>query len=138
MTMPSDVQTFHVDLLGRFALVTVVLFIPVLWVASDSALTILIVVAFIAIANIGTYFLCTVQVGPDGIVLYRVNTAQWQDIAAATRVSFFGLPYLKVQRKKGIRWRIPLYLRKPEDFRRALVAKAPVGNPLRQYAESDI
>jgi hypothetical protein len=53
-------------------------------------------------------------------------------------VSFFGLPYLKVQRKKGIKWRIPLYLRKPEEFRRALVAKAPVGNPLREYAESDI
>lgn len=134
----NDTQTFHVDLFGRFALVTVVIFAPVLWFASDSVFTILIVLAFIAIADIGTHFVCTVQVGPDGILLYRVNRAQWQDITAATRVSFFGLPYLKVQRKKGIKWRIPLYLRKPEEFRRALVAKAPVGNPLREYAESDI
>ena len=134
----NDTQTFHVDLFGRFALVTVVIFAPVLWFASDSVFTILIVVAFIAIADIGTYFLCTVQVGRDGIVLYRVNRAQWQDITEATRVSFFGLPYLKVQRKKGVRWRIPLYLRKSEEFRRALVAKAPVGNPLRAYAESDL
>lgn len=134
----NHTQTFHVDLFGRFALVTVAIFAPVLWFVSDSIFTILIVVAFVAIADIGTYYLCTVQVGRDGIVLNRVNRARWQDIAAATRVSFFGLPYLKVQHKKGVKWRIPLYLRKPEEFRRALVARAPVGNPLREYAESGL
>lgn len=134
----NDTQTFHVDLFGRFGLVTIVIFAPVLWYASDSVFTILIVVAFIAFVDIGTYFVCTVQVGPEGIVLYRVNRANWQDVTAATRVSFFGLPYLKVQRNNGTKWRIPLYLRKPEEFRRALVAKTPVGNPLREYAESDI
>ena len=135
-TMPKDAQIFHIDLFGRFALVTVVFFAPVLWFASDDLVTTLIVLAFVAIAEVGAYFLCTVQVGSDGIVLYRVNRARWQDVTAAMPASFLGLPYLKIQRKNGIRWQIPLYLKKPDDFRRALAASAPVGHPLRVYAES--
>lgn len=136
--MPSDAQTFHVDLFGRFAVLTVVIFAPVLWIASDSILTLLVALAFVVITEVGTYFLCTVVVSRDGIELYRANKAQWHDVTGATRVSFFGLPYLKVQRKKGIKWWIPLYLRRPEEFRLALAAKAPVGNPLREYAECDL
>ena len=137
VSMTSDAQTFHVDLFGRFGLVTVAIFAPVLWIVSDSILTLLIGLAFVAVAEIGTYYICTVVVGHNGLVLYRANKAQWQDMIAAKPVSFFGLPYLKVQRKKGLKWWIPLYLTKPEEFRLALAAKAPVGNPLREYAESD-
>lgn len=135
MTIPSDAQTFHVDLFGRFAVLTVAIFAPVLWIASDNILTLLVALAFIAIAEVGMYFLCTVVVSRDGIELYRANKAQWHDVTGATRASFLGLPYLKVQRKKGVKWWIPLYLRNPQEFLQALAAKAPVGNPLREYAE---
>ena len=134
----NDTKTFHVDLFGRFAVVTVVFFGPVLWIMSDSVSTLLIGLAFVAIAEVGTYFVCTVVVSDNGIVLNRANKALWHDMTAATRVSFLGLPYLKVQRKKGMKWWIPLYLSKPEEFRQALAAKAPVGNPLREYAEDSL
>lgn len=134
--MSSDTQTFYVDLLGRFGLLGVVIFVPILWVMADSIPALLIGVAFVAAAEIGTYFLCTVVVSRNGIVLYRKNEARWQDMISARRVSFLGLPYLKVERKKGLRWWIPHYLTKPEEFRLALTAKAPVGNPLREYAEN--
>ena len=137
MTMLSDSQTFHIDPFGRVAVLIVVIFAPVMWIASDSILTLVVALAFVAIAEVGTYFLCTVVVTRDGIELYRINKAQWDDVTGATRTSFLGLPYLKVQRKKGVEWRIPLYLRKPEEFRQALGKKAPVGNPLREYAESN-
>jgi len=138
MTIPSDVQTFHVDVFGRFALVTVVPSAPVLWIMSDSILTLLIGLAFVALVDIGIYFVCTVIVSDNGIVLNRANKAQWHDVTAAIPVSFFGLAYLKVQRKKGFKWWIPFYLCKPGEFRLALAAKAPVGNPLREYAESEL
>lgn len=137
MAILSDAQTFHVDLFGRFAVLTVVIFAPVLWIASDSISTLLVAFAFIVIAEVGMYLLCTVVVSRDGIMLNRANKAQWQDVTGAKRVSFFGLPYLKVERRKGFKLWIPLYLRKPKEFRLALAAKAPVGNPLREYAESD-
>ena len=137
-TMPSDAQTFHVDLFGRFGLVSVVIFAPVLWVVSDNIPALIIGLAFFAIAEFLAYFLCTVAVSHSGIVLYRTNKARWQDMTAAKRVSFLGLPYLKVEREKGLRWWIPLYLNKPEEFRLALNSKAPVGNPLREYAKSNI
>ncbi len=136
--MTNEARTFHVDLFGRFGLVTVVIFVPILWVASDSIVTLLVALAFVAVAEIGTYYLCTVVVGRNGIVLYRANKADWQDMTAAKQVSFLGLPYLKVEREKGLRWWIPLYLTKPDEFRHALVTNAPAGNPLRKYAEDDV
>jgi len=136
--MTSDDKIFHIDLFGRFGLVTVVMFVPVLWVASDSFLTLLVAIAFVAAVEIGTYYFCTVVIGRNGIVLYRANKADWQDMTAAKPVSFLGLPYLKVQREKGIRWWIPLYLTEPNEFRQALITNAPAGNPLRKYADNDV
>ena len=141
-SITGDATTFHVDLFGRFGLVSVVLFVPIpviVWVVSDSiSFTFLVALAYVAVAEIGTYYLCTVVVGRNGIVLYRINRADWQDMTAARQVSFLGLPYLKVERKKGLTWRIPLYLTKPYEFRLALVANAPVGNPLRKFAEDNV
>ena len=136
--MTSDAKTFHVDLFGRFGLVTVVIFVPILWVASDSIPTLLVAIAFVAAAEIGTYYFCTVVVGLNGIVLYRANKADWQDMTAAKQVSFLGLPYLKVEREKGLRWWIPLYLTELAEFRQALVTNAPAGNPLREYADNNV
>ncbi len=59
-------------------------------------------------------------------------------MTAARQVSFFGLPYLKVEREKGLTWRIPLYLTRPDKFRHTLVANAAVGNPLRKFAEDNV
>lgn len=137
-TMSSAAQTFRVDLFGPFGLLGVVIFAPVLWIASDNIVALVVGLVFIVAAALATYFLCTVVVSGTGIVLYRINKARWQEITAAKRVSFLGLPYLKIEREKGLRWWIPLYLTKPEEFRLALKAKAPVGNPLKEYAESRI
>ena len=136
--MTGAAQTFHVDLLGRFGLLSVFFFAPVLWIAADSLPTLLIGVAFIIVAEFLTYFLCTVVVNDEGIVLNRAYTARWQDMTAAKQVSFLGLPYLKLERDKNLKWWVPLYLTRPNEFRLALTAKAPVGNPMREYAERNI
>jgi len=133
--MTSDDKIFHIDLFGRFGLVTVVIFAPILWVASGSFLTLLVALAFVVAVEIGTYYFCTVVIGRNGMVLYRANKADWKDMTAAKQVSFIGLPYLKIEREKGLRWWVPLYLTKPSEFRKTLLAHAPEGNPLRNYAD---
>jgi hypothetical protein len=136
--MPSDAQTFHVNQFGLFGFIVLLFFAPAFWIASDSFAALLVVLAIFIFTACSTYFLCTVAVSRSGIVLYRVNRAQWQDFTAARRTSFLGLPYLTVQRRKGLRWRIPLYLTKPEEFHFALTANAPIGNPLREYADNNV
>lgn len=136
--MTNDAQTFYVEIFGRYGLLLIVFFAPALWLASDSIWTLSIVIAFLVFVSFSTPMLFTVVVGPNGIVLYRVNRARWQDLTTAKEISFLGLPYLSVERKKGIRWWIPLYLTRPDEFRLALTKYAPFGHPLREYAESNI
>ncbi len=139
-SITGDAKTFHVDLFGRFGLVTVVFFVLILvifWDAFDSiSFTFLVALAYVAFIQIGTYYICTVVVSSNGIVLYRINKADWQDMTTARQVSFLGLPYLKVERVKGLTWWIPLYLTKLDEFQMAVVMNAPVGNPLRKYVDA--
>ena len=133
----SDAQTFHINLFGRFGFILLLFFAPVFWIASDSIPALLVGLTFFVFAACSTLFLCTVVVSRSGIVLYRINRARWQDFTAARRISFLGLPHLMVQRRKGIRWWIPLYLTRAEEFHVAVTANAPVGNPLREYVDGN-
>lgn len=136
--MSNDTQTFYIKIFGRFGIVMILFFTPVLWVAWGRSTTLLVGLAFFVFGAFVTPILCTVVVSQSGVVLNRVNRARWQDLTAARRVTVLGLPYLLVQRRKGLRWWIPLYLSRPEEFRRSLIANAPLGNPLREYAAGDI
>lgn len=78
----------------------------------------------------------TVTVTSQGIRLYRINRLIWSDIRAVKPRSVLGLPYLHVTRTKGASWWLPLYLRNEQGFYASVIANAPVGNPLRSYAES--
>ena len=80
--------------------------------------------------------LFVVAISDEGIVLYRVNRLSWSNIATVRRVSVLGLPYLLVTRKKGFRWWLPLYFHGDRPIEAALAEKAPIGNPIRSYAES--
>ena len=81
-------------------------------------------------------FMSIVTVSDDGIVLYRVNRLPWTQVVAARRVSVFGLPYLLITRHRGYRWWLPLYFNGDRSIEEALVEKAPIGNPIRIYAET--
>ncbi len=134
--MPNGEQTFHIDQLGRFALVGFLPFAPAFWVAWGSISAVLAVLLVLIIATLLTYFVSTVVVGPDGIVLYRIHRAEWSDFTTANRKDLLGLPYLIVQRREGNRWWIPLYLAKLNEFHLAVATNAPVGNPVREYVDT--
>lgn len=77
-----------------------------------------------------------VSVGDDGLVLYRLWRLPWSQVAGARRISFFGLPYLLVARRKGFGWWVPLYFRGARPIEAALAARAPTGNPLSGIGEN--
>ena len=61
----------------------------------------------------------------------RYHDVRWPDIQSAIRVSYFGLPYLKVEvsRLRPEVW-IPLYLVRMPDFTRLVAEYAGPENPL--------
>ena len=84
------------------------------------------------------FSLFTVSVAEEGLILYRVNQLRWSQVSGVQRARLLGLPYLVISRRNGGRWWLPLYLRGLPRLERALAEKAPIGNPLRLYAESAI
>jgi hypothetical protein len=114
------------------------MFTPLAWLAWPHQVALLFVAAYLIGFVAFGLLICTISVSDSGIVLCRVNRARWQDIAAVTRTSFLGLPYLFVFRTRGFRWWAPLYLRHPQQFRASLISRAPSGHPLREYAEGKI
>lgn len=80
--------------------------------------------------------LAVVAISDEGIVLYRVNRLSWSNIVTVRRVSVLGLPHLLITRKTGFRWWLPLYFHGDRPIEAALAEKAPIGNPIRSYAES--
>lgn len=96
---------------------------------------VLLAVQFVVVLVI-QQLLSVVAISNEGIVLYRVNRLSWSNIGSVHRVSVLGLPYLRVTRKKGFRWWLPLYFRGDRPIEAVLAEKAPIGNPIRSYAES--
>ncbi len=82
------------------------------------------------------FSLFTVTVAEEGLILFRVNELRWSQVSGVRAVRLLGLPHLVISRRNGGRWWMPLYLRGMPRLQRALAEKAPIGNPLRLYAES--
>ena len=75
-------------------------------------------------------------VAEEGLILFRVNELRWSQVSGVRAVRLLGLPHLVISRRNGGRWWMPLYLRGMPRLQQALAEKAPIGNPLRLYAES--
>jgi hypothetical protein len=79
-----------------------------------------------------------VVVTADGLTLYWVNVLPWDKIERVALSRVFGLRYLKVHRKNAwLPWWFPLYLADEDGFRRAVIERAPTGNPFRAFFEGE-
>jgi hypothetical protein len=119
------VQAPTVAAFGYFGAMPLRLFIPLvlLGAASWSSITLL---------------LCQVDVTEAGLTLNSVNALPWAQVEAVTHANFLGLRYLKAHRR-GRRWAwwFPLYLADEDGFRRAVIERAPAGNPFRTLFEME-
>jgi hypothetical protein len=89
------------------------------------ALTIAGVLAFIWIHSV-------ITIDRVGVTLYRVNKLIWSDISSTKCVNFLGLPYLRISRKKGIPFWLPLYFEGPKPIDEVLLAYTPAAIDLKQ------
>lgn len=73
----------------------------------------------------------------EGVVLYGFNKAHWEDIVAAKKISFIGLPYLILKLNERLPpyyfryWWVPLYVGQLSNFFDGIKAHSPVKHPLR-------
>jgi hypothetical protein len=138
MSPMTGSDTFRIDLFGRYGAWMAALFAPLLWLAWPHFSMLLVVAVGIFMFVALLLLVGTIEVSDRGLVLYRVNRVTWSEITAVKRTSFLGLPYLFVFRTRGFRWSLPLYIRRVDAFKAALLSRAPLGHPLRNYAEGDI
>ncbi len=78
-----------------------------------------------------TLFNFVLDVHPEGLRLYHVNRLVWSDIRSARTRRVLFLPYLVLQRKRGMQWWVPLYFTGPVDLREALRQAVPPEHPIR-------
>jgi hypothetical protein len=66
----------------------------------------------------------------EGMVLYRVNRLRWPEVVSARPRRILFVPYLVLERTKGMKWWVPLYFTGPVDLREALRRSVPPGHPV--------
>jgi hypothetical protein len=128
-------QTFHISVGPPFLWLILALFAPLLVVAWFSPLALLVLAGYAALSVVVMILVCTITINAEGFVLNRVFRCKWSEVKDAKYKSFLGLPYLLVSRG-ALRWWIPLYVRRLKEFKEAVVANAPVGNPFRVQVEA--
>jgi hypothetical protein len=118
-------QAPAVAVFGRFGLSEAWFFVPLILLnmASWSGLCLVV---------------CQVVVTDGGLTLNWVNELPWAQVEAVTPTNILGLRYLKAHRKgRRCAWWFPLCLADEDGFRRAVIERAPAGNPFRAFFERE-
>ena len=77
-----------------------------------------------------SWYIFVIEIGPDGVRLYRKNMLLWEDVDSVRVRNLFGLRYLFVKRHKGMNYWIPLYFRGNKPIEVSLQKYAPPQNPI--------
>jgi len=131
----SNGVTFKYHLPHRIILSVIFagMWIPLLWVGGNLSLDTLLFVALnVAVVLAGIWSVSVIEIGQNGVTLYRVNKLDWSDVSSAKKVLFLGLPHIRVGRKKGLPIWIPLYFQGKRPIGDALAACAPGASALNQ------
>jgi len=78
----------------------------------------------IVVSLLSEVFICQIVLSEKGMT-YNWNKLEWSEISSLKRKRFLGLPYLKVQRRKGVGWWVPLYYVGKTDFEKTLISYLP-------------
>ena len=127
-----NTETFRIDFLRTpFVVMYVALLAWVLFLSLDGGPALLVVAhAPLVLAAPVAWYLFVVQIGPQGITLYRVNRVRWVEITKAKEISFLGLPYLCLWRTSWLPWWVPLYVVGSQPLISRLQAWCPADSPI--------
>lgn len=126
-------ESFYLRWRKALTLLFVALFIPIVYLAvtNQHYEHVVLAVLNLTVVVVGIWFLSSISVSSEGVVLYRINRLKWEDIKSARRISLLGLPYILIKRHKGFSWWLPLYYEGERNIEDALRSEAPAGNPLK-------
>jgi len=109
---------------------------PELVEATKTPITVYISVLFLFIMpQVGIWYLSTMSISNEGIVLYRVNKLTWSDILEAHQTKRLGIKSIYIKRKKGIPWSLPLYFVGQLSIKEAILKHVPNENVLYKVAQ---
>jgi len=129
----NETKYFYMQWRKTLSFLFIALFTAIFYFAVSRLMLMHIILSIfnLVIAVGGIWFLSTVSITKDGLILYRVNKLKWQEIISARKTSFLGLPYVLLKRQKGFAWWLPLYFEGNGNIKEAIVNLAPDGNPLK-------
>ncbi len=125
---PSEENFYAAPRLGRIPLVIVPLALWRAYVQPDT----LPFELFASVFAIYVTFVPQVAVTPDEIRINRVFRLPWSNVRSAKLRKYLGQNYLRVHRKRGLRWPIPLDLSNGRSLTEVLLEKSPPGSPIRE------
>ncbi len=97
--------------------------------------TLVVVVINVAISLVGIWYISKLVISDEGIVLYGVNKLDWNDVVYACVAKFLGIKSIKIKRRKGLTWYLPLYMEGEITIRDAIINHAPENNALYKVAK---
>jgi len=96
--------------------------------------TLVVVTINIIISLVGVWYISKLVISDEGIVLYRANKLVWNDVVYACITKFLGIKSIKIKRRKGLTWYLPLYMVGEIPIREAIINHAPENNALYKVA----
>jgi hypothetical protein len=88
----------------------------------------------IAIPLIGVWVISVVSISSTGITLYHINKLKWSEVVEAKKYKIFGIDHIRIKRRKGMPYSLPLYFIGKTTLVEALLNYAPKDNSLYQLA----
>lgn len=123
-------SVFFIALWSQFFFIT-----PFEYITSiDNAISVLFIVISMAIPIIGVWYISTISISNEGIVLYRINKLVWADIVESRKSKFLWFNTIYIKRKKGMPWSLPLYFLGENTIKEALLINVPQDNVLYKVA----
>jgi len=106
------------------------------YIAWDYPYLIIFHITILCIFILAVWLLFVIDIVDEGIRLYRVSLVRWEDILDARPIRLIGLRYIRISRKKGLPYWLPLNVNRQEDLEAEILHVAPAGNPIRAAVES--
>ena len=129
--MSDNPVKFHMPWRIVFSLLCVLAWFSMLFAVREVTVGIVVSITInAALPLIGFWYISTMSISSDGLTLYRINKLVWSEIVDAKATKIFGLKSIRVKRKKGMSWSLPLYFEGPEEVVDVLIRCVPKGNPL--------
>jgi hypothetical protein len=140
--MESNSTIFHLPFRKSLSAFLIAIWLPIFLVVPDDYLfsinfmgpVLVIVIVNILISLIGVWYISKLVISDEGMILYKVNKVAWDDVINACSTKFLGIKSIKIKRRKGLTWYLPLYMVGETTIKEALINHAPQNNTLYKVA----